>query len=438
MAQFFKPQKKKTLNTKHKELTVLRLDHQGDGLAFDHQKPVFISGALPSETVVVQLTEDKRQYARAKLIKVLTPSESRVTPFCPHYQTCGGCQLQHLAPNAQVAAKQETLSQLMKKFAAADLVQAPPIIGETLAYRRRTRLSVKVDSSGTLQMGFRQRGRHDIVTVTDCPVLNRSLNALLPSLYQVLDGLRGRRIIGHIELVDAHAGPVLLVRAIKCLHQEDIQTLTDFSNQHQLTLYLEQGESEPQQICGQTPQYQAMNCTFAFEPKDFIQVNDSVNQKMLAQALTWLSLEKTDTILDLFCGLGNFSLPLAKHAARVIGVEGVPDMVQRATENADLNCLKNVTFHHANLEDDKAGIEWQSMQFDKILLDPARAGALGVMPYVAKSGASHVVYVSCNPVTLARDSQVLLENGYRLKRLGMLDMFPHTGHLESMALFIRD
>ncbi len=437
MARFFKPEKKKSLDTKHKSLKVERLDHQGDGVAFEGKKPVFIAGALPGEEVLAQLTEDKRQFARAKLIKVVSPSAKRVTPFCKLYRQCGGCNLQHLDHDAQIAAKQDTLSQLMKKFASAELVQDAPVISRGEGYRRRARLSVKVSKSGELEMGFRQRSAKDIVTVKHCPVLDAKLDALLPPLYDVINALRGRRIIGHIELVDANAEGVLLVRAVKHLHDEDVSRLQSFADEHALTFYLQQGDDETQRLRGEMPAYGLDDLTLSFEPQDFIQVNANINEQMIAQSLEWLALEPTDKVLDLFCGLGNFSLPMAKHAASVVGVEGVDAMVQRASDNAQRNALTNAEFYHANLELDAKDTSWGKKRYSKILLDPARAGALGVMPYVAQSRAERVVYVSCNPATLARDSQVLLENGYTLARLGMLDMFPHTGHLESMALFVK-
>ncbi|WP_028022962.1 23S rRNA (uracil(1939)-C(5))-methyltransferase RlmD [Enterovibrio calviensis] len=436
MARFFKPQKK-SLDTKHKAMSVERLDHQGDGVAFDGKKPVFIAGALPGEDVVVQVTEDKRQFARAKLIKVSKPSAERVKPFCQHYGRCGGCNLQHLAHDAQIEAKQETLSQLMKKFAAADLTQDAPVRSEDLGYRRRVRLSVKISKDGKLEMGFRQRSSKDIVTVTHCPVLDTDLDSLLPKVYALLDGLRGRRIIGHIELVGSDAGRVLFVRAVKPLHDEDVASLKQFADEQALILYVQQADADAERLSGESPHYSLDTLTLAFEPQDFIQVNADINQKMIAQALDWLALSDDDNILDLFCGLGNFSLPIATQVASVVGVEGVDDMVQRASENAKRNGLGNASFYHANLELDAAGSDWGKQRYSKVLLDPARAGALGVMPYVAQSGAERVVYVSCNPATLARDSQALLERGYTLARLGMLDMFPHTGHLESMALFIK-
>ncbi|RXJ72313.1 23S rRNA (uracil(1939)-C(5))-methyltransferase RlmD [Veronia nyctiphanis] len=425
------------LDTKHKALRIERLDHHGDGVAFIDKKPVFIAGSLPGETVVAQLTEDKRQFARAKLIKVTEPSASRVNPFCVHYDACGGCNLQHLGHTEQVASKQQTLSQLMNKFAGRAIEQVPASIDSDKGYRRRTRLSVRVDKDGKLMMGFRQRSSNAIVSVNDCAVLRPAINALLPKLHACLDGLKGRRIIGHIELVEADNGTVLSVRTTKPLHQIDLEQLDAFVGEHSLIFYLQQGDAPLKRILGDAPEYRIDGQALHFEPSDFIQVNPSINDKMVSQALAWLDLNPSDQVLDLFCGLGNFSLPIAQQAGSVVGVEGVDIMVERATDNAVRNQIENARFYHANLEEGAEQTEWGKQTYQKILLDPARAGASGIMPFVAKSGAEKIVYVSCNPSTLARDSQHLLDKGYILAQLGMVDMFPHTGHLESMALFVK-
>lgn len=437
MARFFIPQKK-ALDTQHKMLNVIRFDNLGDGVAFEGEKPIFVPGALPGEQVLVQLIENKRQFARAKLIKIIQPSPDRIAPFCAHYGVCGGCQLQHVRHETQITAKQETLLQLTKKWMQGDVSQEPPVICDAKAYRRRARLSVKISKKGQLEMGFRKRNSKDIATLTRCPVLAPCLDSLLPSLYALLDALKGRRTLGHVELVQCDGGSVLLVRAMKTLHEQDLTALVDFSKQHSLILYLQQEEAQAVRIYGEAPFYCVGDLKLMFEPQDFIQVNGNVNEKMVSQALEWLGLEDDDEVLDLFCGLGNFSLPLAKKVAQVVGVEGVEGMVQRAKDNAASNGILNAHFFHGNLEDGENQALWAKRNYTKILLDPARAGALDVMPYLASSGAKRVVYVSCNPVTLAKDAQILINRGYRLDKLGMLDMFPHTGHLESMALFIKE
>ncbi|MGF1763106.1 23S rRNA (uracil(1939)-C(5))-methyltransferase RlmD [Aliivibrio kagoshimensis] len=441
MAQFFKPLKTKRIDAKHKAINIIRLDHLGAGIGLLDKKTVFIDGVLPEERALVQLTENKKNYAKAKLIKLLTPSSERVDPFCRHYQECGGCNLQHLSLAGQIKAKQSALDELMSKFSGQELdkqekAQQPPILSADHAYRRRARLSLQFDRpSNALLMGFRKRQSKSIVDVRECPVLTQPLESLLGELHCVLNGLSARRDLGHVELVEASTGRVCLLRHLKPLSVNDLEQLTAFAKQHQLTLFLSPDSNVVDRVYGEAPYYEIDGVEIAFTPQDFIQVNRQVNEDMVQQAISWLDLQSSDRVLDLFCGLGNFSLPLAKRVNHVVGVEGVEEMVRCAQINAESNGLSNVSFHHANLELDITKQAWAKNTFSKIVLDPARAGAPGVMEYVAKLQAHSIVYVSCNPATLARDSQVLLQSGYRLQKLGILDMFPHTGHLESMALF---
>lgn len=441
MAQFFKPLKRKSIDVKHKAIDITRLDHLGAGIGFLDKKTVFIDGVLPNEKALVQLTENKKNYAKAKLIKLMVSSSKRIEPFCQYYQECGGCNLQHLSLAGQIQAKQNSLDELMSKFSGRQddrqlLIQQAPILSHDLGYRRRARFSLLFDkSSKSLVMGFRKRQSKAIVDIRKCAVLTQSLDQLLPELYDMLNGLSARRDLGHVELVEASNGRVCLLRHLKPLSVEDLGVLTSFAKQHLLTLYLAPSSEVLDRVYGEVPYYEIDGVKIEFTPQDFIQVNHQVNEAMVQQAISWLNLKSSDSVLDLFCGLGNFSLPLAKRVNKVIGVEGVDEMVQRAYLNAELNGLSNVEFHHANLESDISKQTWAKNKFSKVVLDPARAGAAGVMEYVAQLHAQSIVYVSCNPATLARDSQVLLINGYKLKKLGMLDMFPHTGHLESMALF---
>ncbi|MCG2836713.1 23S rRNA (uracil(1939)-C(5))-methyltransferase RlmD [Photobacterium sp. WH77] len=444
MARFFKPTKRIVSDTKHKEVTVSRLDHLGSGIAHLDRKPVFIPGLLPGERALVQLTDNKKHYARAKVIKRLTDSPERITPQCSVYDQCGGCNLQHLSHSAQVSAKRQSLGELMAKFAlggdnetATALVQDEPVTGEEWQYRRSARFSLRFESGKGLCFGFRQEQSKEIVDIEHCPVLAASLNALLPPLRELLAQLQGRRNLGHVELVEADNGPVVLIRHLKPFSGQDMTSIQQFADSHHVMLFLAPEPDEVIQLAGDTPCYAVNGLTLQFSPKDFIQVNRTVNTRMIEQALDWLDIQPQDRVLDLFCGLGNFSLPLAQKAQQVVGVEGVDEMVRRASTNAALNKLANTAFYQGNLEQGIETFSWASKGFDKVLLDPARAGAAGVMKEVAALSPSRILYVSCNPSTLARDSQVLLQQGYQLQRLGMLDMFPHTGHLESMALFIR-
>ncbi|EPT8081880.1 23S rRNA (uracil(1939)-C(5))-methyltransferase RlmD [Vibrio vulnificus] len=436
MARFFQPKKKLQPESKHQQVLVEKLDHQGAGIAYLNKKPLFIDGTLPGEEVVTQLTESKSKFARGKLVKLLKPAAERVEPFCPHFNQCGGCDMQHMDYQAQLAYKQRTLQQLMKKFSGSEILLSPPVTGLEKAYRRRARVSLLWDKkSRQLQFGFRRKQSKQIENITQCPVLVAELECLLPELKAILSDFHHPEHLGHVELVAADNGAVITLRHTGPLLDEDLAKLRQCAEQHQATLYLMPASDQLERISGEAPYYQEIGFKVPFEPNNFIQVNQKVNQQMVVQALEWLDPQSSDRVLDLFCGLGNFSLPIASKANSVTGVEGVDEMVQKAAINASLNQINNAQFFHANLEQDFVGQPWASEKFDKILLDPARAGASGIIEQVSALGAKRVVYVSCNPATLARDSQSLLEQGYRLTKLGMLDMFPYTSHLESMALF---
>jgi len=436
MARFYKPTKKTQIDTKHQQLTVTKLDHHGAGIALVKNKPVFIEGVLPGEEVVVQFTEQKSKYAKAKLIKLKQASAERVEAPCRYYGQCGGCNMQHLSHQGQVDNKQQALSQLMNKFAGESLALSEPIVSVSQGYRRRARISLQRDKkSGQLLFGFRQKMSKQIVNISECLVLAPALNQLLAPLQQILSGFKPLDKLGHVELVLADSGVVLVLRHLAELKECEQQALVEFATQHSLTLYLMPESDQLLRVVGEEPYYQELGVELGFAPNNFIQVNQTVNQSMVAQALEWLDVTTQDRVLDLFCGIGNFSLPLAQQAREVVGIEGIDEMVARASQNAKRNQLDNTQFFQANLEQDMTRAVWAQGAFDKVLLDPARAGAAGIVDQIAALGAKGVVYVSCNPATLARDSQSLLQQGYKLKKLAMLDMFPHTSHLESMALF---
>lgn len=408
-------------------------------MAYQNKKPIFIEGTLPGEQVLAQLTESKSKFARAKLIKIQKASEQRIAPFCQHYAECGGCNMQHLSVEAQQEYKQQTLSQLMSKFAGQSVALSAPVVGDERGYRRRARVSIKLNKkTRQLEFGFRKKQSKDIVTVTHCPVLDNDLDNLLAPLYDLLSGFSNQENIGHVELVKGDNTKVIVLRHLKALKESEQKLLEQFAVENQASLYLMPESDQLNRVVGESAHYLEAGVTIPFEPNNFIQVNQNVNQAMVEQALSWLELSEQDRVLDLFCGLGNFSLPMAKQVASVVGVEGVDVMVEKATNNAQVNGINNTAFYQANLEQDVSGQPWAAENFDKILLDPARAGASGIIEQISVLGASRVVYVSCNPATLARDSQSLLNQGYKLQKLGMLDMFPHTSHLESMALFVKD
>ncbi|CAH5743157.1 23S rRNA (uracil(1939)-C(5))-methyltransferase RlmD [Klebsiella oxytoca] len=429
MAQFYSA-KRRVTTRQIITVTVNDLDPFGQGVARHQGKALFVSGLLPQEQAEVVLVEDKKQYARAQVKRRLSDSPQRQAPRCPHFGICGGCQQQHASVELQQQSKRAALVRLMKRE-VDDIIAASP-----WGYRRRARLSLNYQpKTQQLQIGFRKANSSEIVDVVQCPVLVPTLGALLPAVRECLSGLQSLRQLGHVELVQADNGPLMVLRHTAALPAADKEKLERFSQSHGLSLYLAPQSEILEQIRGEAPWYTSDGLRLVFSPRDFIQVNDGVNQLMVHTALEWLDIQPQDRVLDLFCGMGNFTLPLAKRAAQVVGVEGVPALVAKGQENAALNALHNVTFFHENLEEDVTRQAWAKHGFDKVLLDPARAGAAGVMLHIIKLAPRRVVYVSCNPATLARDSDVLLQAGYTIQRLAMLDMFPHTGHLESMVLF---
>ncbi|ENT2949267.1 23S rRNA (uracil(1939)-C(5))-methyltransferase RlmD [Klebsiella sp. 141130] len=432
MAQFYSA-KRRVTTRQIITVTVNDLDPFGQGVARHQGKALFVPGLLPQEQAEVVLVEDKKQYARAQVKRRLNDSPQRVAPRCPHFSVCGGCQQQHASIELQQQSKRAALSRLMKRD-VDDIIAAEP-----WGYRRRARLSLNYQpKTQQLQMGFRKANSSEIIDVVQCPVLVPQLEALLPAVRECLTSLQSQRQLGHVELVQADNGPLMVLRHTAALTAADKEKLERFSQTHGLSLYLAPQSEILEHIRGDEPWYTSDGLRLVFSPRDFIQVNDGVNQKMVRTALAWLDIQPQDRVLDLFCGMGNFTLPLAKAAASVVGVEGVPALVAKGRENAALNGLQNVTFFHENLEEDVTRQAWAKHGFDKILLDPARAGAPGVMAHIIKLAPRRVVYVSCNPATLARDSEALLQAGYRIQRLAMLDMFPHTGHLESIVLFERE
>ncbi|SFR18844.1 23S rRNA (uracil1939-C5)-methyltransferase [Enterobacter sp. kpr-6] len=432
MAQFYSA-KRRVATRQIITVDASELDPFGQGVAHHNGKTLFIPGLLPQERAEITLTEDKRHYARGRVTRRLNDSPERETPPCPHFGVCGGCQQQHASVPLQQQSKSGALARLIKHDVDEIIADRP------WGYRRRARLSLNVQAkTQKLEMGFRKASSNEIINVMQCPVLVPTLEALLKPLRECLLTLSAPRHLGHVELVAADNGPLMVLRHTAPLNAKDKEKLERFSHSQGVALFLapESGILEP--VTGDAPWYTSDGLRLTFSPRDFIQVNDGVNQQMVARALEWLAVKSTDRVLDLFCGMGNFTLPLAKLAHSVVGVEGVEALVVKGRENAEQNGLQNVTFFHENLEEDVTQQPWARHGFDKVLLDPARAGAPGVMQHIIKLAPIKVVYVSCNPATLARDSEALLNAGYQIQRLAMLDMFPHTGHLESMVLFERE
>ncbi|WP_334473365.1 23S rRNA (uracil(1939)-C(5))-methyltransferase RlmD [Arsenophonus sp. PmNCSU2021_1] len=437
MVQFYSSKQRKV---KSDNLAVIAesLDVKGQGVAHYQGKIIFITDLFPGEQAQIQFTEEKRQFAKAKVSKRLTDSLDRVAPFCRHFGICGGCQQQHVTPALQRAAKISRLEYLFQRETGSAVKSLPVITGSEYGYRRRARFGLQYQhAERRLHMGFRQSQSNVLVELKMCPVLQPELEKLLLPVADCLNKLAAVKHLGHVELVNADNGVSVILRHLKPLTTNDKILLTAFARRYNLNVYLVDNSANRLKLVSlasndSEPYYSIENVKLTFDPQNFIQVNPEINKKMVAQALDWLALEPQDRVLDLFCGMGNFTLPIARHVNAVVGVEGVAELVAQGRFNASLNQLTNVVEFDIDCQ------LWAKMGFNKILLDPARAGAMGVMPHIIKFKPERVVYISCNPTTLVKDSQQLLTAGYQLMSVRMLDMFPHTSHLESMALFCRD
>lgn len=426
--------------------TVTSLSHDGRGVARLDGKTVFIEGALPGERARFRYFNKHRNYDSGGLVDVLEPSPDRVTPPCPHYGVCGGCDLQHLRPEAQIQAKQRIVAEQLAHVGRVEPQKwLAPITGPALGYRRRARLGVRqVPSQGGVVIGFRERRRSFIANLGTCPVLDPKIAALLPALRIVIGELSRPDRIPQVEVAVGEEDFALVFRHLVPLQDRDREQLRAFGERHGAQIYTQRGgpdsavalwPSEPRGLYYRLPEF---DVGIRFQPTDFVQINGMVNRATVDQAVRLLKPKRDEQVLDLFCGLGNFTLPLARHAGRVLGVEADADLVQRARENAQCHGMDNIEFRTADLYQETAPAPWGEFRPDKLLLDPPRSGAMEAIKVLAEPLPSRIVYVSCYPATLARDSQYLVHVlGYRLEAAGVMDMFPQTSHVETMALFTR-
>ena len=434
-----------------KTVSINDLSHDGRGVArwpeghAQAGKTVFVAGALPGETVVVQQTARSRHFDEAKTLEVVDASTDRVPPRCPHFGTCGGCVLQHLAEDRQIACKQQVLLDNLQRIGHVTPGEVlPPLVDAAWGYRRKGRFSVRrVEKKDKTLVGFREQDPRFVADIGECHVVVPQLGFKVAALGALVDSMDGRRDIPQIEFIAGDDATALVFRHLQPLSEGDRAKLAAFGEAHGLAIFLQPGglesvhplDGEAPRLAFRLPQW---DVELQFRPLDFIQVNASLNQAMIARALDLLDVQPGERVLDLFCGLGNFSLPLARVAGEgsVVGVEGDAGLVQRARDNAAHNGLANVQFHAADLAKDLAGQAWMKQGFDKLLLDPARSGAIEVLRQLPLKGIKRIVYVSCHPGSLARDAGYLVnERGWRLASAGVMDMFPHTAHVESIAVF---
>ena len=439
-------QRKRKLIEQPLQVVIEDLSHDGRGIARINGKVMFVNGALPAEKVLVQHTGGNKNYEEGMVIEVIEASTDRVEAQCQFYDICNGCTMMHLAPQKQIAFKQNTLKQNLIKMAKIEpQFWLEPLSADSWHYRRRARLSVRwVIAKDRVLVGFREKNGRYVADMNTCEVLQAPLDGLLQPLAQMIAQLRIKQQIAQIEASIADDDVALIIRHLKPIGTEDEKIILQFASQHNVRIYSQ--SKGPKTIFEMTnnkckPLYFDMppyGIRMNFLPSDFIQVNAKMNLKMIAQAMSLMEVNADDIVLDLFCGLGNFTLPLAKKVKKIIGIEGEKSLVQRAIDNARENQLDNASFFEADLRRNHDNSDWFKHDFTKVLIDPPRSGAWEVLPLIASTNAQSLLYVSCHPASLARDADRLVnELGFTMVKAGVMDMFPHTSHVESMALFVR-
>lgn len=430
-------------------LEIESLDLDGQGVAHMDGKVVFVEGALPGERVQASIVRRKKSYDKGSLRQVLHPSALRVQPRCPHFGVCGGCAMQHVEPGAQVAIKQRVLEDNLRRLGGVSPGQIlPAMYGPYWGYRYRARLSVRlVRKKGGVLVGFRERRSSYVADITECHVLPPQVSALLVPLRRLIETLSHPDRIPQIEVAVGEEVVVLVLRHLEPLSGNDARLLEQFGQTHNVSWWLQPKgpdsayplvTGDEKRLYYRIPQF---GLTMHYRPTDFTQVNHHINRNLVARALAQLDPQADDIVADMFCGLGNFSLPLATLSRRVLGIEGASELTQRAAELARRHGLDtNTDFRTRNLFD--ITVDWLRLlgHIDRMLIDPPREGALELVKALAALDPSErpqrIVYVSCSPATLARDAGILVgSGGYSLRSAGVVNMFPHTGHIESLAVF---
>ena len=421
------------------------LDHEGAGVAHVEGKVTFIDGGVTGERVEFVRRRSRGHFDLGTVTAVLRESALRVTPRCRYFGTCGGCAMQHVDAVAQVAAKQRVLEDNLERLGKVTPGQIlPAVIGPAWGYRNRARLSVHyVAKKGGVLVGFHERRSSFVADTLSCEVMPLSISALIPELRAMFTSMRLRDRLPQVELAIGEAVTVLVLRHLEPIPGEDAEKLHAFADRHGIQWWLQPKGPEtahpfyPLDKPALDYRLPEFGLTLAFGPTEFTQVNAGVNRVLVKRAVDLLDPLPGERVGDLFCGLGNFSLALATRGAEVVGIEGAPSLVARAQANARANALEGrATFFAHDLYTDAPGALTRLGRVDKLLIDPPRDGALEICKRLADGGPSRIVYVSCSPSTLARDAGVLVNvQGYRLAAAGVVNMFPHTGHVESIALF---
>ena len=424
--------------------TIESLTHDGRGVAYVNGKAVFIDDALPNEQVEFVYTDSRKDFALGKVTRLLSQAPERVDAPCQYYGICGGCSFQHVEVNAQIQIKQQLLQEQFRRIGKVEAPDLwPPLVGEHWGYRRKARMGVKyVAKKNRVLVGFRERRNPFLAEMDSCLVMHPIVGTNLIALGEMIATLSIRDKIPQIEVAIGDTQCVLALRVLESPTQEDKEKMRLFAHQYHISICLQpKGPDSMIPLDGEpdiVPTYALPDhgIEFKFRPAMFTQVNYGINRQMINRVLAILALTKEDSVLDLFCGLGNFTLPLAKYAGSVVGIEGDLPLVKHAKANAQANGIDNVEFYVADLSKAIDQMPWAHRRYNKIMLDPSRAGASEILHHFKHWQPDQIVYVSCNPATLARDAGILVnELGYELVKAGVMDMFPHTGHVESMALF---
>ena len=425
------------------EATIESLSHDGRGVAHIDGKATFIHGSLPGERILFRYTAKRKKHDEGELVEVLKASQHRVEPRCPHFGLCGGCSLQHLDAGQQIAYKQQSLLDAMQHIGNVKPGRLlPPLVSDSpWGYRRKARLGAKdVVRKGRVLVGFRERSSSYVAAMDECHVLHPKVGMALTDLAGLIETLEIRNRVPQIEVAMDDERCVLIFRVLDEPGAEDRDKLRQFGSANGFIIYLQTAGPDSivplESAADLHYALPAFNLDLSFLPTDFTQVNTEINRKMIDLAMELLEPAANDRVLDLFCGIGNFTLPLATLAGEVTGVEGAPELVERARGNAEKNGLTNTRFYTANLYEELVHEPWLKSSFNKVLLDPPRSGAQEVLAYLPAMGAERILYISCYPGTLARDAGELVhQHGYQLAAAGVMDMFPHTAHVESIALF---
>ena len=441
-----------TIDARMDTLVITALDQEGRGVARREGKVVFVEAALVGEEVAIEVVREKSSYAVALAVEIVRASPARVEPPCPYFGTCGGCSLQHLDPAAQVAMKQRVLEDALWHIGRlrADELLAP-IHGVPWGYRQRARFSVRdVPRKGGVLIGFHERKSSFVADMKSCLVVPPRISALLPELRALIESLSIRDRVPQIELAIGEGAPeggpvdALVLRVLALPTEADLDALSNFESRHRVHLYLQSGgpdsvrplDAGAPELAYTLPDF---GVSFAFGPTDFTQVNAAVNRVLVRRAIALLDPAPGERIADFFCGVGTFTLPIARRGANVVGVEGSRPLVERARANGERNDLASrARFEVANLFEATGESIAALGPLDKALVDPPREGAIALVKALPGEGLQRVVYVSCNPATLARDAAVLVhQRGFELRAAGVANMFAHTTHVESVALFTR-